>query len=47
VKRRGQSWGPPGLCGILAVRALVLSERWDTAWKVYAAKHRSEIHLAA
>lgn len=47
VKRRGQSWAPPGLRGILTVRALVLSERWDTAWKVYAAQHRSEIRLAA
>jgi hypothetical protein len=47
VKRRGQSWEPPGLRGILTVRAFVLSERWDTAWKVYAAKQRSEIRLAA
>lgn len=47
VKRRGQSWEPPGLRGILNVRALVLSERWDTAWKVYAAQHRSDVRRAA
>jgi len=47
VKRRGQSWEQPGLRGILTVRALVLSERWDAAWKAYAAKHRSEIRCAA
>lgn len=47
VKRRGQSWEPPGLRGILTVRALVLSERWHAAWKLYAAKPRSEIYLAA
>jgi len=47
VKRRGQSWEPLGLRGILTVRALVLSERWDTAWKVYAAKYRAEVRRAA
>jgi len=46
-KRRGQSWEPLGLRGILTVRAGVLSGRWDTAWKVYAAKHRSEVRRAA
>jgi hypothetical protein len=47
VKRRGQSWEPPGLRGILTVRGLVLSERWDAAWRVYAAKHRADIRKAA
>jgi len=47
VKRRGQSWEPLGLRGILAVRALVLSERWDSAWKVYAAKQCAEVRRAA
>jgi hypothetical protein len=47
VKRRGQSWEPPGLRGILAIRGLVLSDRWGAAWQSYAAKHRSEVRSAA
>ncbi len=47
VKRRGQSWEKPGLRGILTIRGLVLSERWDAAWARYAAKHRSEVRKAA
>ncbi len=47
VKRAGQSWQPSGLRGILAIRALVLSERWDTGWKAYAARHRTEVQCAA
>jgi hypothetical protein len=42
VKRTGQSWEPRGLRGILAIRGLVLSERWPAAWKSYAATHRKE-----
>lgn len=44
VQRPGQSWQVPGLRGTLALRALVLSDRWDTAWKPYAAAHRSTIN---
>ena len=47
VKRRGQSWEIPGLRGILTIRGLVLSDRWDAAWKSYAATHRSEVRCAA
>jgi hypothetical protein len=47
VKRRGQSWEPLGLRGILTIRGLVLSDRWDAAWNVYAAKHRAEVRRAA
>jgi hypothetical protein len=47
VKRRGQSWEPPGLRGILTIRSLVLSDRWDAAWKAYAATHRAEVRCAA
>jgi hypothetical protein len=47
VKRRGQSWEPPGLRGVLTIRGLVLSDRWDAAWKVYAAKQRAEVRVAA
>jgi hypothetical protein len=47
VKRAGQSWQPAGLRGILVLRALTLSERWDAAWKAYAATHRKEVRCAA
>ena len=47
VKRRGQSWEPPGLRGVLTIRGLVLSDRWNTAWSFYAAAHRSDVRCAA
>jgi hypothetical protein len=47
VKRRGQSWEPRGLRGILTIRGLVLSDRWGAAWKSYAATHRTEVRRAA
>ena len=43
VKRPGQSWETPGLRGILAVRAMVLSGRWSDAWRPYAASHRRAV----
>ena len=43
----GQSWDKPGLRGILAIRALVLSDRWCAAWPSYAATHRKEVRAAA
>lgn len=43
VKRPGQSWQPAGLRGILTTRAIVLSERWDTAWPTYAATCRTKL----
>jgi hypothetical protein len=46
VKLPGQSWETRGLRGTLAVRGLVLSDRWDTAWQPYAAKHRAEVRIA-
>lgn len=46
VKRPGQTW-EEGLGGVLAVRAFVLSERWDAAWDAYAARHRHELRCAA
>jgi hypothetical protein len=42
----GQSWIPRGLRGVLAIRALVLSERWEPAWNHYAAFHRAEVSIA-
>lgn len=47
VKRRGQSWEVPGLRGTLTIRGLVLSDRWEAAWNVYAAKHRADVRRAA
>lgn len=43
VQRPGQSWETAGLRGTLAIRALVLSERWAAAWKPYAAAHRKVV----
>jgi hypothetical protein len=46
VKLPGQSWEPCGLSGVLAIRGLVLSDRWDAAWVPYAAEHRMEIRAS-
>ena len=43
VQRPGQSWETVGLRATLAIRALVLSERWSTAWKPYSASHRKVV----
>jgi hypothetical protein len=43
VKLPGQSWEPCGLSGVLAVRGLVLSERWEDAWAPFAAEYRVEV----
>ena len=47
VKRAGQSWETPGLRGVMGLRGLVLSDRWPTAWPVYAATHRKVVRCAA
>jgi hypothetical protein len=47
VQLPGQSWDKPGLRGVLAMRALVLSDRWRAAWQPYAATHRKEVRAAA
>ena len=47
VKLPGQSWDTPGLRGILAMRALVLSDRWPVAWQPYAAQHRKQVRVTA
>jgi hypothetical protein len=46
VKRAGMSWRPPGLAGILAIRGLVLSRRWEAAWPSYAARFRRQVNAA-
>jgi hypothetical protein len=45
VKRPGQSWDEPGLRGVMATRALVLSERWPVAWELLASLNRAEVHV--
>ncbi|HWN70537.1 MAG TPA: hypothetical protein VNM90_23010 [Haliangium sp.] len=47
VKLPGQSWDTPGLRGILALRSLVLSDRWSLAWQPYAAQHRKQVRVVA
>jgi len=47
VKRRGQSWKEKGLRGIQNVRALVLSNRWKSAWNSFAAQFRKEVVVTA
>jgi hypothetical protein len=47
VKRAGQSWRTRGLGGILALRGLVLSGRWGTAWTSYASKFHEEVRIAS
>ena len=46
VKRAGMRWRPHGLAGILAIRGLVLSRRWDVAWPSYAARFRRQVNAA-
>ena len=47
VKLPGQSWKCEGLRGVLAVRSLVLSDRWPAAWDHYAARFRGEVAICA
>ncbi len=36
TNRSGARWGVPGVRGTMAILALVLSDRWDAAWRHYA-----------
>ena len=47
VKLPGQSWDEPELRDVLAMRALVRSDRWLAAWTPDAATHREEARVAA
>jgi hypothetical protein len=47
VTQPGQSWKTPGLRGVLAIRGLVHSDRWTTAWKPYSATHLKDVRVAA
>jgi hypothetical protein len=42
TNRSGIRWGVPGVRGTMAIRSLVLSDRWDLAWEHYA---RSKIAI--
>lgn len=42
TNRSGTRWRVPGLRGTMAIRSLVLSDRWDLAWEHYA---RSKIGI--
>ena len=43
TNRSGARWRPPGVRGTMAVRSLVLSERWDHAWAHYARSKLSTV----
>lgn len=45
TNRSGARWSRPGLQGVIATRALVLSERWQHAWPRYAARLRIEVTI--
>jgi len=47
VKRAGQSWQTRGLRGILTLRSLVLSGRWNAAWTTYAATYHEDVRCVA
>lgn len=42
-KRSGQSWTYEGGQGILTLRVLIKSERWDSGWNVLAASYKAEV----
>ena len=43
TNRSGSRWGVPGIRGTMAIRALVLSDRWDPAWEHYARSKTASI----
>ena len=45
VKGPGKAWKSPGLRGIMTIRGLVESDRWEPAWKTYASSKRREVNL--
>ena len=47
TKRPGMAWEVPGLRGVIAIRALILSDRWLAAWAAYRAAARTEVRCAA
>ena len=47
VKRPAQAWASNGLRGVLVLRALVLSDRWTSAWQKFASTLRKEVKEAA
>ena len=43
VKRPGASWRVPGLRGHMALRGLVLSDRFGPAWSSFSARYRGRV----
>lgn len=47
TKRPGMAWEVPGLRAAIAIRTLVLSDRWSAAWTAYRAVASTEVRSAA
>jgi len=47
TKRPGMAWEVPGLRAAIAIRALVLSDRWPAAWAAFRAAARTEVYAVA
>jgi hypothetical protein len=41
----GKAWKSPGLRGIMTIRGLVESDRWEPAWKTCGSSKRREVNL--
>ncbi len=47
TKRPGMAWEVPGLRAAIAIRTLVLSDRWPAAWAAYRTAARQEVRIVA
>jgi len=47
TKRPGMAWEVPGLRSAIAIRALVLSDRWPAAWAAHRAAARRHVRAVA
>jgi hypothetical protein len=47
LKRSGMSWGLEGGQAVLTTRALIQSERWQSAWKLLSGEFIQHVELAA
>lgn len=47
TKRPGMAWEVPGLRGVIAIRALLVSDRWPSAWAAYRAGASKEVRCVA
>ena len=46
MKRSGMAWRQPGGQGILTIRSLIQSDRWQAAWTLLSADFRKEVATA-